>query len=61
VVARIYGALIKAVNAPDVPKKVEDDAQIIVANTPEEFERVIVQSLVMMKQRVKELGILLTE
>jgi tripartite-type tricarboxylate transporter receptor subunit TctC len=50
-----------AVNTPDVRKKVEDDAQIIVANTPEEFEKVIAQGIVMMKQRVKELGIPLTD
>jgi tripartite-type tricarboxylate transporter receptor subunit TctC len=61
IVSRIHGALVKAVNTPDVRKKVEDDAQIIVANTPEEFEKIIAQGIVMMKQRVKDLGIPLSD
>lgn len=61
VTARLHAALVKAVNTPEARKKVEDDAQIIVANTPEEFATVIVQSLATMRQLVKELGIPLIE
>jgi tripartite-type tricarboxylate transporter receptor subunit TctC len=41
VVERLHGALVKAVNAPDIRARFEDDGLLVLANRPEQFADMI--------------------
>jgi tripartite-type tricarboxylate transporter receptor subunit TctC len=55
--ARINGDMVKALNAPDVKPKLEDNGMLVVANTPEQFAEAIRQGLQVYGRAAKLAGI----
>jgi tripartite-type tricarboxylate transporter receptor subunit TctC len=57
VVGRLNAAIVKAVNAPDVRARFNDDGMIVFGNTPEQFAEVMRQDIAFVSKMVKTLGI----
>jgi tripartite-type tricarboxylate transporter receptor subunit TctC len=57
VVARLHDSIVKSVSAPDVRKRLEDDGQIIIGNTPEQFADVMKANVEYLSKMVKALNI----
>jgi tripartite-type tricarboxylate transporter receptor subunit TctC len=57
VVARLHDSIVKAVNAPDIRSRFEDDGLLVFANTPEQFADIIKGDVAYVSKMVKTLNI----
>ena len=57
IVGRLHDSIVKAVNAPDVRARLEDDGQIIFANSPEQFADIIKSDIDYVSKMVRTLNI----
>jgi tripartite-type tricarboxylate transporter receptor subunit TctC len=57
VVARLHDSLVKAINAPDMRSRFEDDGQLVIANSPEQFADIIRGDIDYVSKMVKALNI----
>ncbi|MFM9967499.1 MAG: Bug family tripartite tricarboxylate transporter substrate binding protein [Burkholderiales bacterium] len=57
VLARIHGEIVKAIHAPDIRPKLEDNALILIGNTPEQFAAQIKTGFEVYGRLIKTMGL----